>query len=141
MLQINIQYFLNDESKFPWEIMELSRPSYGSVWGYIAEIAAKYLCEYQDARFYSGRPSLTEIRKRAKSEKDLLAPQIVSFMDRVNSNSEGKNVAYWVLEFLKERSVFVEKFQERIEQLYRNKTISVPKAALIKQEKVFASWQ
>lgn len=119
---VRTDYFFKEPRRFPWEIMGMSVPLAGPPHAYICKALVPYIGE-EHKGFFKGSPALFELERYG--EHSGLAEDIVRHCNR---GLEDKiSTAKIVLEFLSRNYAFRESFQKKIDKMYLDGVISIPK--------------
>lgn len=138
-ITIDENYFFYDESRFPWNVMELSRPSYGPVHSYLASILWKFAKKADERQFLRSGPTMRELLRFSKLNEDAnVSMYIIRYVDGIGD--EKMSAAYLTLRGLYGFKPYVQSVKIRLEQLYRRGQISVPALAIIRLEQGLPSW-
>jgi hypothetical protein len=128
---INIDYFLRDSRKFPWNILSTGVPKVGPVHTYLCTMLADFAPEgYRE--FMKHLPSMRELRRAAGVEPESIMIEIFKYCEQCYNMpaSQRPNVAQEVLGFLSSHKGYRKYVQTTLDTKYRAGLISVPKGAL-----------
>lgn len=122
----NISPLFRHRNRFPWEYMDLTMPSVGTLHGYIACAVAPYYPE-QIRHLLRGGFSKRELVRFAGAYEDKIFEQILNFVNKCEEISPRNHVAEDVLNFLGSFQPFRDDLQKRIDRGVRDNRITIPK--------------
>lgn len=128
--EVDTDYYFSDESKFPWDLLGLTRPLYGPPHSYLATFLAPFAKSAIERKFLESHPTMREISRYVRSTDD--HPEVCRFILGFCEylDNERSSVAYKVLRGLGQYKPFVSSAAEHLNRLLRRGEISIPRAGL-----------
>lgn len=122
--RVRIGYFFDHPEGFPWDVLGLSRPYTGALHSYLID-AAMIFCSGAERALLQQRPTISELRRWAKAHPDSIFTSIVKACDD-NQPTCRTSLARSVVSWLEYQPKFTKFMSERLNQLWRAGSISIP---------------